>query len=135
MKIAYCCADLGIPIRGFKGASVHVRELASALASLGHEVRIFSPNPGEGNSLPSGVSLVAVAVRRSPQALRQFMAKGLWKRTRQLDKDVSELAYNFTLYRRLRELLRPWKPDIIYERYSRFNLAGLALARRLGIPH
>jgi glycosyltransferase involved in cell wall biosynthesis len=28
-----------------------------------------------------------------------------------------------------------WRPDAVYERYSLFNLAGLALARRLGVPH
>lgn len=38
MKIAYLCADPGIPVLGNKGASVHVREFTDALVSLGHDV-------------------------------------------------------------------------------------------------
>ncbi len=58
MRIAYICADPGIPVRGAKGASVHLRSLASALAVRGHEVllgctRLDGPNPA-----PAHVSLV-----------------------------------------------------------------------------
>jgi glycosyltransferase involved in cell wall biosynthesis len=31
--------------------------------------------------------------------------------------------------------LTPWAPDVVYERYSLLNLAGLAIARKLGVPH
>ena len=31
MKIAYICADTGIPVLGKKGASVHVRKFTDAL--------------------------------------------------------------------------------------------------------
>jgi alpha-maltose-1-phosphate synthase len=42
MRIAYLSADRGVPVFGTKGASVHVRELTRALASLGHEVVILT---------------------------------------------------------------------------------------------
>jgi glycosyltransferase involved in cell wall biosynthesis len=45
VRIAYVCADPGIPVFGSKGASVHVRELCRALAELGHEVAVFTPRP------------------------------------------------------------------------------------------
>jgi glycosyltransferase involved in cell wall biosynthesis len=50
MRIAYVCADRGIPLRGLKGASTHLREMAAALTSGGHEVvmacaRIDGENP------------------------------------------------------------------------------------------
>src|SRR4051794_18708520 len=38
MRILYLCADLGVPVLGHKGASIHVRELASALRRAGHDV-------------------------------------------------------------------------------------------------
>ena len=53
MKIAYLCADPGIPVLGNKGASVHVREFTDALVSLGHDVRIYSA-AGVGAGAPDG---------------------------------------------------------------------------------
>ena len=46
MHILYLCADRGIPIRGHKGAAVHVRALADAFAQAGHTVAILTPRPG-----------------------------------------------------------------------------------------
>ena len=43
MKILYLCTDLGIPVLGHKGASVHVRSLVSALSRAGHTVVLASP--------------------------------------------------------------------------------------------
>lgn len=50
MRIAYVCADRGIPLRGTKGASGHLRNLAAALVRSGHQVvlactRLDGPNP------------------------------------------------------------------------------------------
>src|SRR5689334_6854051 len=42
MKIAYLCTDLGIPVLGSKGASIHIREFSGALVELGHEVQIYT---------------------------------------------------------------------------------------------
>ncbi len=42
LRIAYVCADPGIPPFGTKGASVHVREVIRALRRLGHEVTLFA---------------------------------------------------------------------------------------------
>ena len=55
MRIAYICPDRGIPLGGVKGASVHLRSLAGALARRGHDVvlgcvRVDGPNP-----VPPGV--------------------------------------------------------------------------------
>ena len=36
MKILYLCSDLGIPVLGRKGASVHVRGLVAAFVRAGH---------------------------------------------------------------------------------------------------
>jgi alpha-maltose-1-phosphate synthase len=47
MRIAYLSADRGVPVFGTKGASVHVRELTRALASLGHEVVILTSRAGD----------------------------------------------------------------------------------------
>ena len=38
MRIAYLCADRGIPLGGSKGAAVHMAEIVTALAGSGAEV-------------------------------------------------------------------------------------------------
>jgi glycosyltransferase involved in cell wall biosynthesis len=133
MRIAYLCADFGIPVLGYKGASVHVRELVAALVALGHDARVFSPNPGEGNTLAAPLHVVgSEGLPDGAGRLMRMAAGGLYPR---LDKEMREIAYNRTLYRELRAQMRSWRPDLVYERYSLFNLAGLALAHRLGVPH
>jgi glycosyltransferase involved in cell wall biosynthesis len=133
MRIAYLCADFGIPIRGHKGASVHVREMVAALAAQGHDVRLFAPNPGHGNSVAA--PLHTVSSTGLPDACRRVARHiAAWRHPR-LDKEARELAYNLTLYRHVHAQVGRWRPDAVYERYSLFNLAGLTLARRLGVPH
>jgi glycosyltransferase involved in cell wall biosynthesis len=133
MRIAYLCADHGIPVRGHKGASVHVREMVSALQAQGHAVRVFSPNPGTGNAIAAPLEVIG-ASGFPDWCARQARRLGDRRHPR-LDKEVRELAYNVTLYLRVLRQLRRWRPDAIYERYSLLNLAGLVLARRLGVPH
>src|SRR5262249_46078484 len=132
MRIAYVCADFGIPILGYKGASVHVRELVHALTIDGHDVRVFSPSPGSGNSVAA--PLHPVSADGLPETLRRFLRRRL-PGAQPLDKEVRELVFNVTLLRSLRNEFQRWRPDAIYERYTVFNLAGLAIARRMGVPH
>ena len=42
MKIGYISADFGVPVFGFKGASIHVREMVGAFRRKGHDVHIVS---------------------------------------------------------------------------------------------
>jgi glycosyltransferase involved in cell wall biosynthesis len=48
--------------------------------------------------------------------------------------ELAELAYNLPAYRRLRRAAASFQPDVIYERYNLYYLAGALLARRLGVP-
>ncbi len=45
-----------------------------------------------------------------------------------------ELGYNAVAYRRLSKAIRELKPDFVYERYAANTFAGLAAARRHGVP-
>ena len=104
MRIAYLCADFGIPILGHKGASVHVRELVTALTAEGHEVRVFSPNPSGSNTLAA--ALHAVSPDGLPETCRRLLRRAL-PGAGPLDKEVRELAFNLTFYRSVRSKLRP----------------------------
>ena len=46
MRIAYICADPGVPVFGSKGCSVHVQEGIRALKGQGARVDLFAARPG-----------------------------------------------------------------------------------------
>jgi glycosyltransferase involved in cell wall biosynthesis len=133
VRIAYVSADFGIPVLGYKGASVHVREMISALASAGHEVCLLTPNVGSGNALPDTIPVWSIAPDQIARGVRR-LGKRLSARSR-LPKESEELLYNVALYREGAERMERFRPELIYERYSLFTFAGLSLARRFEVPH
>lgn len=60
MRIAYVCADQGIALCGVKGASVHMRSLAAALARRGHRVLVACARTDGPNPMPAGVRVTAL---------------------------------------------------------------------------
>ena len=46
MRIAYICADPGVPVFGQKGCSIHVQEVMRALAARGAEVELWATRLG-----------------------------------------------------------------------------------------
>src|SRR5439155_18053822 len=68
MRLLYMSGDPGVPVLGHKGASVHLRELATALNDLGVEVAIASPRTEPaGDSLDAPVALLSIP-RVAPDA-------------------------------------------------------------------
>lgn len=103
------------------GQAVHIEEMITALREQGHEVRVVAP--GGGHDEPRGqmgaeVGWVAKLRARLPKAVYELM----------------ELAYTLVAYRRLAAAAHEFKPDVIYERYNLFLLAGAMLKRRTGLP-
>jgi glycosyltransferase involved in cell wall biosynthesis len=101
-------------IQSRDGQSVHVDELVAAFRALGHEVVVVGPGFYEKSGFGGESGMVAL--------LRKLLPGGLG--------EVSEIAYNFWAYRRLARACRDVRPELIYERYNLFYLAGAWLARR-----
>ena len=121
MRIAYLCTDLGVPVCGSKGASIHVRELSHALDALGHEVVVVCGRLGGSPPDAFDVPLVEIPLE-GPAA-----ASG--------DRSVRAAAYASSLPARVLPQLRDFAPDVLYERYALNGTAGLTLAHELRIPH
>lgn len=102
------------------GQAVHIEEMIEALRSQGHEVRLVAPAIGEQAEGQMGGK--ASWVHR----LKATLPKAVY--------ELLELAYSWVAYRKLRAAAREFKPDVIYERYNLFLLAGAMLKRRLRIP-
>jgi glycosyltransferase involved in cell wall biosynthesis len=104
-------------IQSRDGQSVHVEELIGALRQLGHEVLVVGPGFYDKADFGGESGLVSMIRSRLPRAVGE----------------LAELAYNLPAYRRLRMACRRFQPDLIYERYNLYHLAGTLLARRTGV--
>ncbi|HEY9209573.1 glycosyltransferase family 4 protein [Acidovorax sp.] len=101
------------------GQAVHIEEMIDAMRLLGHEVRVVAPlaDQAEGR-MGGGVGWVHRLKAMLPKAIYELM----------------ELTYSLVAYRKLMAAAREFRPDVIYERYNLFLLAGLMARRRLGVP-
>jgi len=129
-RVLYVSADRGVPVRGHKGASVHVRSVVKALASRDIRCVILAARtgPGDGPSV-SAPTIHAATPGRVKRLVRRLAGSP------PLEKALLRLTDNLFLYRRAREITRLWHPDVIYERYALNAIAGSLLARRLRVPH
>jgi len=75
LRIAYVCADPGIPLRGVKGASVHLRSLAAALARRGDQLLLLCARNDGSCPEPVGVRVVELpSEAQGPWLAEQFAA-------------------------------------------------------------
>ncbi len=118
MRLLYLSGDPGVPVLGHKGASVHVRELATALSRILVEVAIASPRTEPaGDALDAPIALLPIP-RVAPDASEVDLRTAL---------EAQRAA--------VLEHARLFDADAIYERYSLFGNAGVEAAAALGIPH
>ena len=106
------------------GQAVHIEEMIEALRAEGHEVRVVAPDVGEeaGEGDKSQMGRQINWVHR----LKAALPKALY--------ELLELAYSLHAYRKLKAAAAEFRPDVIYERYNLYLLAGALLKKRLGIP-
>jgi glycosyltransferase involved in cell wall biosynthesis len=118
MRLLYLSCDPGVPVFGHKGASVHVRELATALSHLDVEVAIASPRTEPGGDTIAAPVKVLELPGITPKISRTQLLLAL---------DEQRAA--------VLERARSFAAEAIYERYSLFSDAGVKAAAVLGIPH
>jgi glycosyltransferase involved in cell wall biosynthesis len=117
MRLAYVCADLGVPVFGRKGCSIHVQEVLRAFTGLGMEIDLFAARP-EGEPAPG---LESVSLHALPPI----------KGTDRAGREQAALTAN----PRWRAALESEGPfDLVYERYSLWNFAGMEYAREARVP-
>lgn len=116
MRIAYICADPGVPVFGQKGCSIHVQEILRSLLKLGHQVSLFAIRLGD--EPPADLAKIDVyrlpPIPKGEQSMREKVALAV-------NPDLKlelELAGSF---------------DLIYERYSLWSYSGMEYAQAKGI--
>jgi glycosyltransferase involved in cell wall biosynthesis len=117
MRIAYVSADLGLPVFGRKGCSIHVQEVIRALSDAGAAVELFTVRP-EGER-PEGLENIRVHevpfVAPAGRAAREQAALGA------NEQFLAALQHEGPF-------------DLVYERYSLWGYAGMEYARGGGMP-
>ena len=115
MRVAYVCADVGVPVFGQKGCSVHVQEVVAALRRTGAAVDLFAARLD--GAAPPPLRDVTVEPLPCP---RQGDAA---------ERERAALAANAALES---ALARRGPFDVVYERYSLWSFAGMEHARDAG---
>jgi glycosyltransferase involved in cell wall biosynthesis len=116
MRIAYVCADPGVPVFGTKGCSVHVQEVVRALIGQGATVELFCARTG--GPPPAGLEGVVVHQLRCPSG------------TDVSQREASLLKSNDDLT----AALEGCEFDLVYERYSLWSYTAVEAAARRGVP-
>jgi glycosyltransferase involved in cell wall biosynthesis len=132
-KVLYFSADRGVPVRGDKGASVHVRSVLAAFQDLGVEACVLTRRAGpEDGPAPKAPVLEATSGKLWKAIASRLAA---WTRGGEaLERAVLRLVDNAMLYREGRLLVESWRPDLVYERYALTSFAGAWLADYLCVP-
>ncbi|HTU54338.1 MAG TPA: glycosyltransferase family 4 protein [Acetobacteraceae bacterium] len=105
-------------IQSHDGQSVHIDEMVAAFREAGHEVKVVGPSFYASAGFGTESRAVALVRRLLPAALAE----------------LAELAYNVPAWRRLARAASSFHPDLIYERYNLYYLAGAWIARRRHLP-
>ena len=117
MRVAYVCADPGVPIFGRKGCSIHAQEVLRALGRLGASVDLFAARiDDEPHDTPAFIRVHRLPKPDAPETAARERA-------------------GFRANAALRAALEAGGPfDLVYERYSLWSHAGMQYARAAGTP-
>ena len=126
MKICYLCSDLGIALDGTKGASAHIRGFVRALKRLGHEVVVVTSSANSD----AGLGVPVIVIPR-PDFLSGLPMESYPRMVRAL----CHTSNNVMTETAVKNVIENFQPDLIYERYSPFAVAGSIIAGRKEIPH
>lgn len=134
-RIAYVCADRGVPVGGHKGASLHVAEMVRALGATA-DVEIFAARVASADvTTLHGAPVVDVggsrAARRAREALLRSSEGGDGEAAA---AEAAAVMRNQDLARALERAHRAAPFDAVYERYSLWSFAAATFARAQGIP-
>ena len=100
------------------GQAVHIEEMVRALRDLGQEVVVIGPRATERASFGAEDGTVAALKRAIPGVFYEWL----------------ELGYSLVAFARLWRAYRRERPDVVYERYNLYLLAGAWLKQLTGLP-
>lgn len=128
LRVAYVCADPGVPVYGTKGSSVHVQEIIRAFRRRGAEVRLYCTRTDDARP----ADLADVPVRRVSVA-RLTESSTPPEADRRQRVAAREFAQEVAAAELATAVVADGA-DLVYERYSLFSTALAQVTAELGIP-
>jgi glycosyltransferase involved in cell wall biosynthesis/aminoglycoside phosphotransferase (APT) family kinase protein len=120
MRVVVLCTDQGVRVPGAKGASLHLRSVATSYARLGHETLLLGvAGHGTPPTAPGLRTVLLPHPGRAEGVLREFNKLALVER---FVTDALAVVEDFA-------------PDLVHERLSLFGTAGARLAGAVGARH
>ena len=116
MRVAYVCADPGIPVFGNKGASVHIQEVLRALLKRGAEITLLAQRLG--GDVPTEFQHLTILTLPALPSSHNAEARA------QAALSINALTIAW--------LNRAGPFDLVYERYSLWSHAGMTFSRQVG---
>ncbi len=110
MKILYHHRTLADGAEG-----IHIHSMVEAFRALGHEVRVHGLAGAPG---ATGWSLARTVRHRLPGVALE----------------LATTAANLPEYVQVKREIARFRPDLVYKRHGRFDVAALQAARRAGVP-
>jgi glycosyltransferase involved in cell wall biosynthesis len=117
VKVAYLCADPGIPVFGHKGASIHIQEVLRALLAQGMTITLFAQRLGG----PVPAEFHEINIEPLPPLSPDIHGERRARQALEANGWVTE------------QLALSGPYDVVYERYSLWSHAGMTFARKAGI--
>lgn len=123
MRVFCLSQDLGIHIDGTRGASAHLRSIVAGFGEAGHNVTFISPTLESGDEHRYAVSLPGLGDGLGPRVPKR------------VGRALRHIWANVGVEAALEQAIFEARPDLVYERYGPFGVAGGIVARRHGIAH
>lgn len=117
-RIAYICADLGIPVFGQKGCSIHVQEVIRSFLKLQGKIYLFTPRLG--GEIPADLN-----------GINMCQLSSIKNKKDTLEREKAALELNQEIITQL-ESYAPF--DLVYERYSLWSYGAMEYAKNNHIP-
>lgn len=122
-RVAYVCADPGVPVFGTKGASVHVQEIIRAWRARGDDVTIYCTRTGDDR--PADLADIPVVHLRVPR-----LEPGLSGADAHAARERAQVEASAALA----AAVVADGADVVYERYSLFSTVLAEVCGALQVP-
>jgi glycosyltransferase involved in cell wall biosynthesis len=139
-RILYLASDRGIALEKRNGATAHMRSLIKAFCGLGHELLVLTPSAASAAAIGAPVVRIPTA-----ETMRELLAdvdadvpraeREEQRRRQRIVHAAAHLCNNVAVEETLEREIRRFRPDLVFELYSPFGVAGVVTANRLGVPH
>jgi glycosyltransferase involved in cell wall biosynthesis len=140
VRILYLCADRGISPHKHNGATAHFRSLVRAFDALGHELLVLTPSDADERTMGAPVAriptpavlgeLLAEVEQSVPRAQREEQ-----RRRKRVVHALGHAWNNVAVEETLSEHIESFRPDLVFELYSPFGVAGALTCNRTGTRH